>query len=178
MVNIRRKNFFLIGIIFVLSFSLIGLCIWYFVFHSPDYSGKYRGRDSGKVLSFEEAMAQFDESFVRQVLISVEAYDLHSPPFSSDTPKILFYIDDEAYHAEISDGEITVARGMITDQDIIFWTSKEEAVRMIVNREYIDDSFLEGHSRIELSAGKLELASKGYLSLYQELTGKDLSDLL
>ena len=122
-------------------------------------------------LSIEEAVKKFDGSFVAYILISIGAYNLHPPMFGSDTPKIEFYIWDEKYNAEIIDGKINVQKGEIAERDIIIWTSAEEAVKMVKDKNYISESFKTGASKVELVAGKIELAMKGYISLYDELTG-------
>jgi len=122
-------------------------------------------------LTFEEAIAAFNESFVYYFLINIGAYRLHSPPLSSETPKINFYIEGESYSAEIVERAIYVFKGLIEDSDIIIRTSAEEAVKMMNNKEYIKESFKKGSSNIELVASKIELAAKGYLKLYEELGG-------
>jgi hypothetical protein len=122
-------------------------------------------------LSFEEAVAQFDENFVYYLLVSIGAGELHTPIFSSDTPKILFYIDDEVYNAEVEDGRILVERGEIEEEDIIIRTSKEEGVKMVMNSNYVSESFASGGSSFELVADNLELAGKGYLGIYSALGG-------
>ena len=119
----------------------------------------------------EEAVKKFDGSFVAYILISIGAYNLHPPMFGSDTPKIEFYIWDEKYNAEIIDGKINVQKGEIAERDIIIWTSAEEAVKMVKDKNYISESFKTGASKVELVAGKIELAAKGYISIYDKLTG-------
>jgi len=42
----------------------------------------------------------------------------------------------------------------------------------ICEQAYFADSFNNGETNIELNAGKVELVSKGYIKLYEELTGK------
>ena len=44
-------------------------------------------------LTFEQAVEQFDETFVSYILYSLEAYNLHPPLLSSDKPSIEFYIE-------------------------------------------------------------------------------------
>lgn len=128
---------------------------------------------SGK--SLEEAVGLFDETFVRYLLYSIGANDLHNPPFSKDTPKIEFYIDEEPYNAIVEKGIIIASNGEIEGEDIVIKTTKEEAVKMMLDKEYIKDGFSQEKSSLELVAGKVELASKGYLSIYTELTGESIS---
>ncbi len=121
-------------------------------------------------LSLEEAIKKFDDKFIYYLLVSIKAYDLHNPPFSSNIPKIEIYVDKDIYYGKISEGKITVGKGNIENPDITIRTTKEEAVKMIQNKNYIADSFKNGLSSIELNAGKLELASKGYLNLYNQFS--------
>ena len=58
----------------------------------------------------------------------------------------------------------------IEGEDIIIRTSKEEGAKMVLDRDYIKESFRSGQSSAELVAGKLELAAKGYLKIYDELS--------
>lgn len=125
-------------------------------------------------LSDEEAIDKFDESFVYYILRSLNVQNLHNPPFSSNKPKLEFYVDSEVYNAVVDKGKIKVSRGEIEGEDIIIRTTKLEGVKMIRKRSYIVESFGIGASGFEMVAGKLELASKGYLKLYTELTGKKI----
>ena len=120
-------------------------------------------------LSYEEAVAKFDDSFVYYLLYSIGASNLHESLFG-DTPKIKFYIDEDVYNAEVINGKIKINKGEIEGEDIIIKTSTGEAVKMVMNKNYVSDSFKTGESSIELVAGKLELASKGYLKIYDELS--------
>ena len=47
--------------------------------------------------------------------------------------------------------------------------------QMIQNKEYIEQSFQEEKSTIEAVSDKTVLATKGYLELYTELTGKSIT---
>ena len=125
-------------------------------------------------ISDDEAVLIFDESFVYYLLRSIKAYNLHNPPFSSDTPKIEIYVSDEIYNAEVVKGKITVNIGEMDEEDIIIRTNKEEAVKMLRSFSYVEGSFAGGKSSIEMVSGKTELFSKGYLNLYNEITGKNL----
>lgn len=121
-------------------------------------------------LTDDEAVAKFDENFVYYILVSIGARDLHNPPFSSDTPKINFYVGEDVYNAEVDDGRIEVAKGEVSEADITIRTSKLEAVKMTRNRNYVVESFSNGGSEIELVASKTKLASKGYLGMYEKFS--------
>ena len=102
-------------VLIIILFIVIGtLLIIIFKNKSPDnpYSGTgYKIINPVLNLSTEEAIEQFDESFIFYVLYSIKAYNLHPPPLSSDKPKIEFHIgDDTIYNAIIDEGSIIVSK--------------------------------------------------------------------
>lgn len=123
-------------------------------------------------MTISQAAASFNESFVSYILYSIGANQLHNPPLSSDTPKISFYIGEDVYNAEIIKGNVLVKKGQIDNADIIIRTSKLEGAKMMQGKSYVIQSFADGNSKIEMVAGKATLFTKGYLGMYQSLTGK------
>lgn len=173
--NKRRSNKLIVFIIvFLLVLALAGVGgIYYILFKNKTNSSNISG---GKVLvnparglSLEEAVIKFDESFVYYLLASIKAYNLHEALFSSDLPKIIISLGDDVYYGKIVDGKIIVGKGGIEDADIIIYSSKEEVIRIMQDKNYVKQSFSEGLSKIELKSDKLELYSKGYLDLYEEM---------
>ena len=167
-----------IGII-ILVLVIAGIFLYY-IFGSFNTTFIEEGNErvlenpaSGK--SLEQAVAEFDESFVEYILYSIGANSLHNPPFSNDDPKIEFYIDEEVYSAIVEKGIIAASKGEIDKEDIVIRTTKEEAVKMIMDKEYIKESFSQEKSGLELVASKTKLATKGYLSIYEELTGESIT---
>lgn len=166
----------------ILVFVLILIIFLFFALAKPNYSDSYDGKlKSGEIvnpvsgLSNEEAVSQFDENFVVYLLISIEAYNLHNPPLSSNKPKIGIYVSDKVFNAVISRGQIDVEEGKIDNEDIAIDTTKEEAVLMLRDKNYIVESFNSGKSSVELKADKATLFAKGYLNLYSKLTGKSIT---
>jgi len=156
---------------------IVGLFL-YFALSGKNYDDLYSGAvlpNPTDGLSLEEAIAEFDEEFVYYLLVSIKAYNLHEPPLSSDKPKIEFLIDSEVFNAIVDDGRIVVEKGQIDSEDMSISTTTEEAVLMVQNRNYVQDSFVTEKSTIELKAEKSTLFAKGYLSLYTELTGKSIT---
>ena len=148
----------------------------YFLFsekHTTKLSSGKTLVNPAKGLSLEEAIKKFDDKFVYYLLVSIKAYTLHNPLLSSDLPKIEIQVDEDVYYAKVSGGKINVRNGFIEDKDIIIKTTKEEAVKMIQNKNYVTESFKNGYSSVELVSNRLELYSKGYLDLYDELSGDD-----
>jgi hypothetical protein len=125
-----------------------------------------------KNLNDRKAVELFDEGFVLYLLYSIGAGNLHEPPLSNDLPKIGVYVDEDFYGATVKDGLISVINGDIGEEDIIIRTTAYEIVQMIRDNSYVSESFGGGGSGIELIAGKVKLASKGYYRLYTGLTGE------
>ena len=140
-----------------------------------------KGRDATTLqnptvgLNDEEAIEQFDETFVRYLLYSIGAHKLHNPPFSSDTPKVEIYVGELVFNAEIDSGKILV-NGKLESKDMIIRTTKIEAIKMIRDRDYIEESFKEGRSTIEPVASKARLFAKGYAKVYITVTGRTVKE--
>ncbi|MDO8460787.1 MAG: hypothetical protein Q7S74_06785 [Nanoarchaeota archaeon] len=121
--------------------------------------------------SVEEISEKFNEDFVEYILFNIGAYKLHNLPFSSDTPKINFYVGESVFNAEIQKGNTIVKRGFIDDGDIIIRTSLEEASKMVKDGNYVKKSFENGRSTLELKASKTTLFVKGYMEIYNGING-------
>lgn len=126
-----------------------------------------------KNITDAEAKQKFDESFVRYLLYSIKANELHNPPLSSETPKINIFVDELTFSAEILENSITVTKSKFPASDINIRTTKDEAIKMLRQKDYVASSFNSGASQIELIASKTKLFSKGYLQLYTDLTGDE-----
>ena len=146
------------------------------LFKPKNNSGNYVTlKNPAADLSIDQVVQQFDEEFVYYLLFQIKAYNLHNPPLSSDTPKINILVGEDEYSAIIEKGNIIVSKKFAAEQDIMIVTTKKEAAMMIKYPDYVKDSFAKKESSIEMSAGKATLFSKGYLNLYQEVTGKSVS---
>lgn len=110
------------------------------------------------------------------LLNEMKAYKLHNPPLSKNTPKIKTIIDSSVFSSEVKKGKITTTNSDTNEPDIIIKTDKQTFLD-IVNVDNpitaIQQEVNKGHMQIELVAGKTELFTKGYLSLYKEITGKN-----
>lgn len=178
--KLKGKIFLIIGIVLVLLF-VIG-AFFYYSIAGKDYTSRYeRDVADGTLvnpvdrLSTEEAVANFDESFIYYLLYEIKAYNLHNPPLSSDEPKLFLYVGEQVYSASIRKGDIIVSKSAISGYDAIIRMSALEGVLMLQDKSYISKSFQEGKSSIELVADKTTLFGKGYLNLYTELTGKGIT---
>ena len=109
---------------------------------------------------------------------NIKAYGLHNPLLSKNTPKIEILIEDEAFNSEIIDNRIKTQKEAIDNEDIMIKTSKNEFLKILNSKDIkkaVQESAETGNLDIEMLAGKLELASKGYLNVYKEVTGESLT---
>ena len=179
----NKKGGWALALGIILIIILVILIFFYFsMYKRPGYDKLYQEQsDAGKIinpvsgLSKEEAISEFNESFVYYLLYSIKAYNLHNPPMSNDEPKIEIIVDDQAYNARIVEGAIIVNGGSIEKKDIVITATKEEAIKMLQDRNYIAQSFSNGKSNIDLIESKSTLFAKGYLSIYHELTGASIT---
>lgn len=114
---------------------------------------------------------------INLLLYNIKAYELHNLPLSKNTPKIEISIENEAFNSEIINGKIKTQKGAINNKDIQIKTSKSEFLKILNSKDIkkeLQNSAETGNLEIEMRAGKLELASKGYLNIYKEVTGKSL----
>ncbi len=169
----RKFIFFLVTLLLIIA--IIGIVGFYYTLfyenetRSPLNKNRRELINPAKGLSIEEAVEEFNEDFVYYLLVSLKAYKLKDAPFTNEAPKIIMYIDNEVFYCEIINGRIIIERDKFDEGDIIIRTSKEEAVKMILDIKHAPESFKLGLSEIELKAGRIKLASKGYLELYSEL---------
>lgn len=177
----EKRGRLVLFLLIVISIIFVTIFIFYMVLFSsnpsksPISEGEITLMNPAENLTLEEAIIKFDSSFVKYVLHSIKAYNLHNSPLSSEDPKIEFKVDDDIYSAVVQNSVIIVYGGPIDNPDIRISTTKEEAVKMTESKEYIQQSFLDGRSEIELLASKTTLFAKGYLGLYTELTGQSIT---
>ncbi|MDO8508734.1 MAG: hypothetical protein Q7S27_03565 [Nanoarchaeota archaeon] len=167
-------------IFFIISLLIIALAgiggIYYILFeYKDDNSTENVGKvlvNPSKGLSLDDAVKDFNEDYIYFLLFSIKAYNLYEAPFSDELPTIQIDVEDGSYYGEVNEGRIRVGEGTIENEDIVIYSSKEEIIKIMQDRDYVKDSFKNGLSKIELKTDKLELYSKGYLDIYDELTGE------
>ena len=171
--NKRSRKF--LWILITLIFIIIIIIAAYFLFVSKSKNDEEKEsivlKNPVFGLSDEQAASQFNESFVLFLLASIGAQNLHNPPLSSNTPKIEVYVDDIVFGAIVINGGLGIIKRSIKDPDIRIRTNKNEAIKMLRDRNYISESFRTGNSKIELLAGKTTLFTKGYLDIYNKIKG-------
>lgn len=149
---------------------ILAIIIIYLFNQTPEIPGTTITKES---LSATE----ISESHIAYVLSQMGASKLKNTPLTGNTPKINFIINTGNYRAEVINQGISVGKGIWDNPDIIISSSKEEIILAIASlniKEYIKNSVSSGKTAIEMKAGYAELFSKGYLSLYEDITGKKL----
>ena len=168
--KLKNKIVLLVIVILALFILVYSQKTGFFIFQDADNVKMIELANPVVGLTDEEAVRQFDSSFILYFLYSVNAHTLRSTILSRDSPKIEMHIGGEVFSSEIKKGEIFIAEGEIEGEDVTITTTKEEAVKMIRDKSNIRNSIVEGKTQIEFVAGKTELISKGYVSLYNSFT--------
>lgn len=172
-----RRIWFVLGIIFVILI-VIGMFL-YFAMATPQ-----KPRTGTEILNpiegltKEQAILQFNKDYISYLVFAIGGWKLHNPPLSDDTPKIKIVADSDTYVSEIIQGQISTHKGDIENEDIIIRTTKEEIVDIISSdnrEEKVKESVSAGRTALELKAGYTTLFSKGYLSIYKDLTGESFT---
>ena len=169
----RGKKSIVLFIAIYFIILLIGVVIFFSFYSNYKKNTNTENRNiivnPAEGLSLGEAVKKFDDGFIYYLLVSIKAYNLHEASFSDDFPKIKIMLGDEIYYGKVQEGKIYSGAGDIEDEDIVIYSSKEEIVKIMQDKEYAKESFREGRSKIELKSNKLELYTKGYLDMYDEL---------
>ena len=120
---------------------------------------------------------EINEGVIGYVLFQLEAYELHNPIFSSNTPKIEVVVDGEVFTGEINKGNIIINSGSTDEEDIRIYMTRTNVINIInstMPADTIKSSINEGTMSFEQVASKITLFSKGYLSLYTKFTGEKI----
>lgn len=175
--GVLKKGFFiLLFAILAIVFSVGIFGTYFYFFNDNKYDSSMEKAEEYDSISAKSNInendfgeVKIDESFIYSFMQKIGADELHAPPFSSDHPKIGVYIDDEIYNVQVIDKKIIVGKGQISNCDINIKTTKEEAIKMMLDNKYILDSFNSGKSNVEIVASQTTLFAKGYAGLYSRL---------
>ena len=124
----------------------------------------------------EQGILEFDENYVNFILASLGVGKLHKSLIGFGNPSIEIVLDEDTWSSEINNGLIT-RKGSLEKEDLRISLSKQEAVKALLSpniQEFMKNSVRSGNTQIELIANKVELSSKGYISMYQDLTGEEI----
>ena len=125
----------------------------------------------------QQAVLEFNADYINYLLIALGTGYLHKSPLF-ENPLIEFDLEGEIWNSEINGGMPNSQKGGIDNEDLRISISKEEAVTGLLSQDieqFMKDSVNNGNTQIEMIANKAELFTKGYLSMYKELTGEEMS---
>lgn len=125
----------------------------------------------------EEGVIEFNESYINYILVALGTGYLHKSPLF-ENPLIEFDLEGEVWSSEIKEGNPNSKKEAIENEDLRVSISKEEAVEALLSEDieqFMKDSVNNGNTKIEMVAGKTKLFTKGYLEMYKQLTGEEVS---
>ncbi|MCX6748506.1 MAG: hypothetical protein NT076_02785 [Candidatus Pacearchaeota archaeon] len=96
------------------------------------------------------------ESQIYLLLYSIKAYELHSPPLSSNTPKINIAIGNQEYKAEVVSSKINIQKGSLDNADLKISCDEQEFVKILNSQNFnlaLQDSVKNGKTSIAILAG-------------------------
>ena len=168
----KNRTALIVGIILVLM--LIICAFLYLALSKPNYPKQVV---NNPITGSTENLV-IGEEHLLYVLSELGAYNLHNPPASGDTPKIEVLVDSDKFNAEVQGGKLSVQKGESSSPDIRISTTRSEVISAISSgnvKEYMKSSVNSKKTNVELVEGYSRLFFKGYLTLYQEMTGKSMT---
>jgi hypothetical protein len=185
-----KRGLFVFGFVFILAVIIVA--IYFFGFYSNTSTSEYVLENPLSSIVFAntnvdgkvdkeavvlEGIKKFNSNYINYMLIALGVGELHTSLLRYGAPRIEFYIDDESWYSELKDGALYTQKGTIDDEDLIIRISRRNAVEALLAKnieDHMRKSVESGKIQLELIAGKPELLSKGYLSMYAELTGEEV----
>ena len=127
----------------------------------------------------EEAikLVEIEAKHINYVLYNLKAYQLHKPILSEEVPVIEMEIDGISYTTEIEDGNLVTKEGESDSEDMKISTTKQELIEIINSDDVakkVFESIEEGQTTYEITSNERTLLLKGYVNIYEELTGKEI----
>ncbi len=117
------------------------------------------------------------EEQISFLLYKMSADKLKKQPFTGDEPRIEFSVSNVNYCSKVVDGNIFTKLGDCEKPDIKVSIDGKNMIYLLNSnntKEDIQNFSSEGKIRIEMLASKTTLFSKGYLKLYEEVTGEKI----
>ena len=125
----------------------------------------------------EQGIIEFNADYINYILVALGTGYLHKSPFF-ENPFIEFVLDEEIWSSEIKQGVPNAQQTSIENEDLRITISKEEAINALLSDnigQFMKDSYSNENLGIDMVVNKAELFSKGYLEMYKELTGEEIS---
>ena len=152
--NNQEKKVLDLPKIFLYVFEVIVLIllisyVYFAMSGNKEYSGVYS----------EHAQKQIIEA----LFTSLNLQTIHEIPYLYIQQGDYFV---NSYYLEVVGGTVEIHDGVISDKDLIIWTTEEEVGKIIENSDYIKESLISGRTNIEKTASDFVLFSKGYPALF------------
>jgi hypothetical protein len=125
----------------------------------------------------EQAIIEFNGEYINYLLVALGVNNLHSSYVGYGNPSVEFVLENEAWTSEVIDNGLQTSQTQTEEEDLRISISKQEAVEALLSPDieaFMKSSVINGNTQIEMVSNKVELASKGYLSMYKEITGEEL----
>ncbi|MEK6914493.1 MAG: hypothetical protein AABW83_02475 [Nanoarchaeota archaeon] len=180
---INKKNFIILIIILIIAISLILYSKskkenqkQEIILENPLKKIIINNTNEAKITNIEkikeQALLDFNRKYIDYILLYLEIDELHKSNLGYGNPNIKFILDDESWNTEIANGILSTKKQQSNDEDMIIKTSRKEIINILLSENInlaIENSLKSKNIEIELVADKIELVSKGYLSMYNEL---------
>jgi len=124
----------------------------------------------------EQAVIEFNADYINYLLVALGVGNLHKSLLGYGNPIVEFKMDQDYWNSEVDSGALRTQQGQASDPDLRISMSKTEAVEALLSSDmeaFMKQSVTNGNTQIEMIAGKVELGSKGYLSMYKDITGEE-----
>ena len=186
----KDRNIFriFIALIIILSIIIVLALLFYLGFSSKNpqnqitlehpmkeiiFTNTNEAGQVNKQAVIQQGISEFNEQYIIYLLVALGVNNLHKSYVGYGDAEIDLIIDQEIWSAIISSG-LSVSKKQSDNPDLKIKMSKEEAVKALLSsniQEYLKDSVNNGNTQLEQISNKIELASKGYLKMYDTLTG-------
>jgi hypothetical protein len=167
------------GATFVLSILSVGLAVTalflYVSLARPTVTAQAIAESTGTLdnpvypLTTDQALAQFNSTFVLHALYLLDASYLHELPLTHDAPRFHVIIDGVTYGVEVKKGVISVVSQPFSRVDLALITTRRDLIAFLRDPSSEQDSLMDGTSTIVLFADKSELLGKGYAHFFRRL---------
>ena len=166
--------------IFMVLFLIMGSLVYFAFIHEPQIDKPVVDKPDVAGINTSQSLSNVEikSEYITYILTEIGAYKLSNPPLSSKTPKIIVDVEGTLFYAEVVDNKITTTKTSFTDTDLKFITTKKVVIDTINSEDIggnFKDSINSGETDFEMIASEKTLFLKGYLDLYEELTGEEVS---
>ncbi len=120
----------------------------------------------------KEGINNFNSDYINYILLSLGVGGLHKSVLGYGNPKVEFNMDGETWSTELVDGFLVTKKEGIDGPDFKLYMKKEEVVKALLSpnmENFMKESLINGDTKFDIVAGKIELGSKGYLSVYDKV---------